>query len=85
MNVENRATKVYIKELPTLEALQRLNKQNLPSPYHEILVALINRKEGYPALDYLEKEYNIYLGYWTYTRRLKEALQMFRKNNKFCQ
>lgn len=49
--------------------------------YREILIALVNRKEGYEALDYLAEKFSIHMGYWTYGRRLKESLQMFRKSN----
>ena len=52
-----------------------------PTPYREILIALVNRKEGYEALDYLAEKFSIHMGYWTYGRRLKESLQMFRKSN----
>lgn len=38
-------------------------------------------QRGYEALDYLAEKFSIHMGYWTYGRRLKESLQMFRKSN----
>lgn len=59
----------------------KIEDYKIPTPYKEILIALVNRKEGYEALDYLAEKFSIHMGYWTYGRRLKESLQMFRKSN----
>jgi hypothetical protein len=80
MNIENRATKIFLKELPPVEVYRLLDEFKIPSPHKEVLIALINRKEGFEACDYLSETYHINLGYWTYGRRLKEALTMFRKS-----
>lgn len=65
----------------TNAAIQKIEEYKIPTPYREILIALVNRKEGYEALDYLAEKFSIHMGYWTYGRRLKESLQMFRKSN----
>lgn len=81
MNPENRAIKIHIKEMAPITAIQKIEDYKIPTPYKEILIALVNRKEGYEALDYLAEKFSIHMGYWTYGRRLKESLQMFRKSN----
>lgn len=78
---ENRAIKIHIKEMAPMTAIQKIEDYKIPTPYKEILIALVNRKEGYEALDYLAEKFSIHMGYWTYGRRLKESLQMFRKSN----
>lgn len=85
MNDENRATKLYIKDLAPIEAIDEISRYKIPTPHREILIALVNGKEGYPACDYLEKEFNIYIGYWNYIKKLKEALIMFRKSKLYIQ
>ncbi len=83
MNVENRATKVYIKSLPPLTALKLIDEYKIPSPYKEILITVcVERKDGFTAIRYLAKNYNINIEYWTLGRRLKEALEMFRNSHK---
>lgn len=82
MNIENRATKLYLKELAPIQALELLDIYKIPKPYKEILiVSCIERLDGFSAVDRLAEKYNIYLGYWTYVRRLKESLTMFRKSH----
>lgn len=73
--------KIHIKEMAPMTAIQKIEEYKIPTPYKEILIALVNRKEGYEALDYLAEKFSIHMGYWTYGRRLKESLQMFRKSN----
>lgn len=85
MNDENRATKVYIKDLAPIEAIDEINSYKLPSPHKEILISLVYGKEGYPACDYLESEFKIHIGYWSYIKRLKESLEMFRKSKLYIQ
>lgn len=85
MNDENRAVKVYIKNLAPVEAMAEIERYKLPSPHKQILIALVNRKEGYPACDFLESEFKIHIGYWSYIKKLKEALEMFRKSKQFIQ
>lgn len=83
MNIENRAVKLYIKELPPSVAIDLFEQYKIPTPYKEILtIVCVERKGGYKAMEVLEKRYGIYMGYWTFGRRLKDALEMFRKSHK---
>lgn len=80
MNVENRAIKVYLKSLAPNAVLKLLDDYNIPSPYREILITVcIHRKEGFAGIDFLSEEYDINLSYWTFVRRVKESLELFRK------
>lgn len=82
MNIENRATKLYLKELPPLEAIEFIEKYKIPSPYKEILItACVARKEGFVGMDYLSEKYQINIQYRTFGRKLKEALEMFRRSH----
>ena len=83
MNIDNRATKVYLKSLAPIEAVEKINKYLIPSPQKECLIAMINGKEGFDGCDYLAEQYNIHIGYWTFVRRLKEGLEGFRKSKKY--
>lgn len=81
MNIENRATKLYLKELAPWYALKLFDEYKIPSPYKEVLIACcVERLDAFRALDYLE-EHKIYMSYFTYIRRLKTALTMFRKSH----
>lgn len=46
MNPENRAIKIHIKEMAPMTAIQKIEDYKIPTPYKEILIALVNRKEG---------------------------------------
>ena len=82
MNIENRATKIYLKELAPLQALNLFEKYQIPSPFKEILTAVcVKRLKDYPALDWLEENCNIRLSYITFRRKTKQALEMFRKSH----
>ena len=83
MNIDNRSTKVYLKSLAPIEALDQIERYKIPSPQKECLIAMINGKEGFEGCDYLEDEYKIHIGYWTFGRRLKEGLEIFRKSKKY--
>lgn len=83
MNLENRATKIYLKSIAPLDAYDQINRYKIPSPQRECLIAMINGKEGFVGCDYLAEEYNINIGYWTFGRRLKEGLEIFRKSKKY--
>lgn len=83
MNIENRATKIYLKSLAPLEAYAQIDRYKIPSPQKECLIAMINGKEGYAGCDFVSDEYNINLGFWTFGRRLKEGLEIFRKSKKY--
>ena len=81
MNIENRATKLYLKELAPSKAIDLIIAYKIPSPYKEVLIACcVERLDAFSALDYLAEE-NIYMSYFTYIRRLKTALTMFRKSH----
>lgn len=85
MNIENRAIKLFIKEMPPAEALERIERYKIPSPYKEILdIVCVQKVHGrYKAMSVLASDpYNIHLDYWTFGRRLKEALEMFRKSHR---
>lgn len=83
MNIDNRSTKVYLKDLAPVEALDQIDRYKIPSPQKECLIAMINGKEGFEGCDYLEDVYKIHIGYWTFGRRLKEGLEIFRKSKKY--
>lgn len=83
MNIDNRATKIYLKSIAPIEALDQIERFKIPSPQKECLIAMINGKEGFSGCDYLEKEFKIYIGYWTFVRRLKDGLEIFRKSKKY--
>lgn len=83
MNIDNRATKVFLKSLAPIEAIELIEKFKIPSPQKECLIAMINGKEGFEGCDYLEEVYKIHIGYWTFGRRLKDGLEMFRKSQKY--
>ena len=83
MNIDNRSTKVYLKSLAPIEALDQIERYKIPSPQKECLIAMINGKEGFEGCDYLEDVYKIHIGYWTFVRRLKDGLEIFRKSKKY--
>lgn len=81
MNIENRATKLYLKELAPIQALRLIDEYRIPTPYKEVLIACcVEKLDAFSALDYLAKQ-DIFIGYFTYIRRLKTALTMFRKSH----
>lgn len=86
MSIERRAAKLYLKDLPPLEALELLDKYRIPSPYKEILIAIcVERLKDFPALDYLEEKFKIHIGYWDFRKKTGKALDMFRKSHlSFC-
>lgn len=83
MNIDNRATKVYLKSLAPIEVYDLLDLYKIPSPQKECLIAMVNGHEGFDGCDYLAEEYNINIGYWTFGRRLKDGLEIFRKAKKY--
>lgn len=83
MNIDNRATKVYLKSLAPIEAYDIINKLLIPTPQKECLIAMLNGKEGFAGCDFLSEHYGINIGYWTFGRRLKEGLEIFRKSKKY--
>lgn len=82
MSLENRATKIYLRELAPKQALDLLDEYKIPSPFKEILiVCCVERRKDFDAIDTLEERYKIYLSKRTYDRRLKDSLEMFRKSH----
>lgn len=82
MNIENRATKVYLRSLPPLTAIKLIEGYRIPRPFKEVLItACVERQEGFKGVDYLAETYNIHIGYWNFGVKLKEALEMFRKSH----
>lgn len=80
MNIENRAIKVYIRELPPNMARFLIEQYGIPSPYKEILIAIcVERKSQFATMEYLKTEYGIHMGFRTLSRNLRDALIMFRK------
>ena len=86
MNVENRATKLYLKSKSHREVLQLLDDYKIPSPYKEVLITVcVYNKEGYAGVDFLSENFNINLSYWTFVRRVKESLHKFKVAHDYCQ
>lgn len=83
MNIENRATKIYLKSLPPLTIKKLVNLYELPTPYKEILITIFaENKTGFKILDHLEKEHKIYISYFQLLRYTKRALEKFRVAHK---
>lgn len=82
MNIENRATKLYLKKLPPVVAVELLEKYMIPSPYKEIINAIcIKQLPTFKAIDFLSKEHKINLSYRSICRKLVIALELFRDSN----
>lgn len=80
MNIENRAIKLYIRELPPNVARHLIEKYGIPSPHKEVLIAIcVERKNQFAALEYLKTQYGIHMSFRTLTRCLHDALIIFRK------
>lgn len=79
MNIENRATKVMLKNMPVFMVEDLIRRYKIKSPYKEILEATcIKDKDQFEAMDWLKKEYKIHLGFRTFSRKYAKALEMFR-------
>lgn len=79
MNVENRATKVMLKDMPVSQAEELIVLFKIKSPYREILEATcIKGKDQFEAMDWIKHEYKIHLGFRTFSRKYAKALEMFR-------
>lgn len=83
MNIDNRSIKVYLKSIAPIDAYDQIDRFKIPSPQKECLISMINGKEGFAGCDYLSETYKINIGYWTFGRRLKEGLELFRKSKKY--
>lgn len=83
MNIENRATKLYLKKLPPVVAIELLEKYMIPSPYKEILESVcIKQMPLFKAIEYIADDYNINISYTTIRRKLKIGLELFRDSSK---
>ena len=87
MNIENRATKLYIKKMPPVVAIELIEKYQIPSPYKEILIAIcVKRKSVFETQEYLAKDEELkqhwHLEYLTIVRKFKIALELFRDSHK---
>ena len=79
MNLENRATKVMLKDMPVFLAEEKFALYKIKSPYKEILEATcILDKDQFEAMDWLKHKYKIHLGFRTFSRKYAKALEMFR-------
>ena len=86
MNVENRATKLYLKSKSPREVMQLLEDYKIPSPYKEVLITVcIHNKSGFEGMDFLSENFGINYSYWTFVRRVKESLDKFKKAHDYCQ
>jgi hypothetical protein len=84
MSIETSSTKLYLRELAPMEAIDKIESFRIPSPYKEILIACcVEQLDAFPAIDYLEEKYQIHISYWTYVRQLKKALILFRNANLY--
>ena len=82
MNIDNKATKYFLKDLAPLEVVDLVEKYEIPSPYKEILyTACIYDKEGFEGCDFMQEKYKISISYWTFVKKLKTALVKFRKSH----
>jgi hypothetical protein len=78
MNIENRATKVMLKNMPTFMAEELFTLYKIKTPYKEILMATcVKDLPQFEAMRYLSKQ-GIHLGFRTFTRKQAKALEMFR-------
>lgn len=92
MNIENRATKLYLKKLPPVVAVKLLEKYMIPSPYKEIVNAIcIQKKSVFQTQYYLANDESLKehwsFEYLTIIRKFKIGLELFRNahaldNNK---
>ena len=78
MNIENRATKVMLKNMPVFMVEELIDLYKIKRPYKEILIATcIKDMEQFEAMKYLSS-IGISLGFRTFTRKQAKALELFR-------
>ena len=79
MDLENRATKVMLKDMPVFMVEDLLKRYKIKSPYKEILEATcIHNKDQFEAMDWIKQKYKIHLGFRTFSRKQAKAFEMFR-------
>lgn len=78
MNIENRATKIMLKNMPTFMAEELIDLYKIKRPYKEILIAsCIKDMSQFEAMRYLSSQ-GISMGFRTFTRKQAKALELFR-------
>lgn len=78
MDIENRATKVMLKNMPVFAVEDLLELYKIKKPYKEILMATcVKDMPQFEAMRYLSEQ-GIHLGYRTFIRKQAKALEMFR-------
>lgn len=78
MNIENRATKVMLKNMPAFIAEEMFELYKIKKPYKEILIATcVKDMPQFEAMKHLSEQ-GIHLGYRTFLRKQAKALEMFR-------
>ena len=78
MNIENRATKVMLKNMPVFTVEEMLDLYKIKKPYKEILIATcVKDMPQFEAMRHLSEQ-GINLGYRTFLRKQAKALEMFR-------
>ena len=84
MNIDNKATKYFLKNLAPLEAIDLIDSYHIPTPHREILItACVYDKEGFEGCDFLQEKYKISISYWNFVKKLKEGLIKFRKSHLY--
>lgn len=84
MNEQNRIAKIYLKNLAPNEAIDLINKYNIPSPHKEVLIsACVYNRSGFESCNFVAENYNIHISYWGFVKKLKEALVIFRKSQEY--
>lgn len=84
MNIDNKATKYFLKNLAPLEAIDLIDSYQIPTPLREILIAAcVYDKEGFEGCEFLQEKYKIHMSYWKFVKKLKEALIKFRKSHLY--
>ena len=78
MDLENRATKVMLKNMPVFMAEELMDLYRIKKPYKEILIATcVKDMPQFEAMRHLAKQ-GINLGYRTFMRKQAKALELFR-------
>lgn len=84
MNEQNRIAKIYLKNLAPNEAIDLINKYNIPSPHKEVLIsACVYNRSSFEGCDFVAENYKIHISYWDFVKKLKEALVIFRKSQEY--
>lgn len=80
----HKLAKLHLMEMAPIEAIELINKFQIPTPYKELLnIICIRRVKGFKILDVLEKDYNIKMPYYTMIQNFDIALDMFYKSNQY--